>query len=112
MCFQSMFLPNFQSKLCFHIFGYQLNCYRFYVGLTFPMTRIEAFTPLIYFVLTFFLFGRCIMFFFLMQKHKFKLFNLDLVELKSSSFLMSTLYFVTFQNVPFFKGIDERLKRI
>ncbi len=52
------------------------------------------------------------MFFFLMQRHRFGLFYLDLAELKSSSFLMSMVSFVTFQSVPFFKGIDKRLGRI
>jgi hypothetical protein len=48
------------------------------------------------------------MFVFLMQKHRIGLFNLNLAQLKSSSFSMSMVSFVTFQSVPFFKGINER----
>jgi hypothetical protein len=46
---------------------------------------------------------------FLMQRHGFKLFDLDLPKLKSSSFSVSTMFFITFQNVPFFKGTNKRL---
>jgi hypothetical protein len=65
-----------------------------------------------FFVLTFLLFGRCMMFLFLMQKGGFKFFNLDLAQLKNSSFLMLMVSFVIFQSVPFFKGIGERMGRI
>jgi hypothetical protein len=47
-----------------------------------------------------------------MQKHGFKVFDLDLAQLKSSSFLVSMVSFVTFQNVLFFMGINEKLGRI
>jgi hypothetical protein len=49
------------------------------------------------------------MFVFLMQRSRLGLFNPDLTQLKSSSFLMSVVPFVIFQSVPFFKGINERL---
>jgi hypothetical protein len=49
------------------------------------------------------------LFFFLMQGRKIELFDLDLAQLKSSSFSMSMVSFVTFQSMPFFKGIGERL---
>ncbi len=52
------------------------------------------------------------MFIFLMQRGKFRLFDLNLAQLKNSSFVVSMVSFVTFQSVPFFKGIDERLGRI
>ncbi len=49
------------------------------------------------------------MFFFLMQKRGFKLFDLDLTQLKSFSFSMIMVSFATFQSVHFFKGINKRL---
>ncbi len=49
------------------------------------------------------------MFLFLMQKGKFRLFNVDLAQLKSSSLLVPMVSFVTFQSVHFFKGIGETL---
>jgi hypothetical protein len=49
------------------------------------------------------------LFLFLMQGRKVKLFDLDLAQLKSSSFSMSIVSFATFQSMPFFKGINERL---
>ncbi len=52
------------------------------------------------------------MFLFLMQRGGFKLFDLNLAQLKNSSFLVSMVSFVTFQNVPFFKGLDEGLGKI
>jgi hypothetical protein len=106
-------LTQFSAKIILSYYGYQLNSCKLCVGLTFPMTRIEASTPsLIYLCSNLFSFCRCMMFFFLMQRHRFGLFYLDLVELKSSSFLMSMVSFVIFQSVPFFKGINERLGRI
>jgi hypothetical protein len=65
-----------------------------------------------FFALTFLPFGRCMMFLFLMQRGGFKLFDLNLAQLKNSSFLVSMVSFVTFQNVPFFKGLDEGLGKI
>jgi len=44
-----------------------------------------------------------------MQRHGFELFNLDLTQLKIFSFKMLMVSFATFQNVPFFKGINKRL---
>jgi hypothetical protein len=44
-----------------------------------------------------------------MQRCGFELFDLDLAQLKSSSFSVSMVSFVTFQSVPFFKRISERL---
>jgi hypothetical protein len=52
------------------------------------------------------------MFVFIMQRGGFKFFDLDLTQLKSSSFIVSMASFVNFQSVPFFKGINERLGRI
>jgi hypothetical protein len=105
-------LTQFSAKIILSYYGYQLNSCKLCVGLTFPMTRIEASTPsLIYLCSNLFSFCRCMMFFFLMQRHRFGLFYLDLVELKSSSFLMSMVSFVIFQSVPF-KGIDKRLGKI
>jgi hypothetical protein len=46
-----------------------------------------------------------------MQGRKVKLFNLDLAQLKNSSFLVSMVFFVTFQGMPFFKEINERLRK-
>jgi hypothetical protein len=50
-------------------------------------------------------------FFFLIQKGGFKLFHLNLAQLKNSSFLMLMVSFVTFQNVALFKGIGKRLEK-
>jgi hypothetical protein len=47
-----------------------------------------------------------------MQRGGFKLFDLNLAQLKNSSFLVSMVSFVTFQSVPFFKGLDEGLGKI
>jgi hypothetical protein len=47
-----------------------------------------------------------------MQRGGFKLLDLDLTQLKSSSFSMLMASFVNFQSVPLFKGINERLGRI
>jgi hypothetical protein len=47
-----------------------------------------------------------------MQKGGFKLIDLNLAQLKSSSFLVLMVSIVTFQSVPFFKEMDERLGRI
>jgi hypothetical protein len=46
-----------------------------------------------------------------MQRCGFGLSDLNLAQLKSSSFSMSMVSFVTFQSVPFFKGINEKLKK-
>jgi len=71
------------------------------------MTRIEASIHSL--CSNLFLFGRCMMFLFLMQRHGFELFNFNLAQLKGSSFLVSMVSFATFQSVLFFKEIDERL---
>jgi hypothetical protein len=108
--FSILFLTEFLIKIILPYFGYQLNSCILCVGLTFPMTRMEAFThSWISFCLTFLLFGRCMMFIFLMQWRGFKLFDLKLTQLKSSSFSMSMVSFITFQSLPFFKGINKRL---
>ncbi len=52
------------------------------------------------------------MFFFGMQRCGFGLFDLDLTQLKNSTLSVSTMSFGTFQSVPFFKGINERLGKI
>jgi hypothetical protein len=47
-----------------------------------------------------------------MQRRGFGLFDLDLAQLKSSSFKKSMVSFFTFQSVPFFKGMNKRLGKI
>jgi hypothetical protein len=47
-----------------------------------------------------------------MQRCGFGFFDLDLAQLKSSSFLVSMVSFATFQSVPFFEGINKKLGKI
>jgi hypothetical protein len=49
------------------------------------------------------------MFLFLIQRGGFGFFDLDLAQLKSSSFLVSMVSFVTFQSVLFFNRINKIL---
>jgi hypothetical protein len=105
-----MFVPNSLTKLSFHVLD--INFIHVYSLLGKPLVQ-KGWTPLLIleflFVLTFFVFCRCMFFLILMQGRKVDLFHLNLAQRKSSSFLVSMVSFVTFQSMPFFKGINERL---
>jgi hypothetical protein len=109
MCVSIHDFTELFDKIILPCFGYQLHSCIFYVGLTYLMMRMEA-SPHSWISFCFnFFFGRCIMFLSWMQRCGFGLSDLNLAQLKSSSFSVSMVSFVTFQSVPFFKGINEKL---
>jgi len=46
-----------------------------------------------------------------MQRRGFKLFNLNLAQLKSSSFSMSMVLFATFQKCAFLQGGQQKIRK-
>ncbi len=110
MCVLIHVLIEFPYKIIIPCFGYQLHsCILCWTNISFDKDLKLLLILEFIFVLIFFFLGRCMLFLLLMQGHRIGLFGLDLVQLKSSSFLVSLVFFVTFQSVPFFKGINKKL---
>jgi len=112
MCVLIHFFFEFPYKIIFPCFGYQLHsCILCWINISFNKDLRFLLILEFFLVLIFFYFGRC-MFFYLVHGHRVKLFDLDLVQLKNSSFSMSIVFFVTFQSVPFFKGLVKNWEKL